>query len=482
MSTSLSLTTNELRELLPYLTPHERAELDRLLTAPIGLTEFKRRLWPGYVHTPFQELIDTALMDVARYILSGGQEGTARLIIEAPPRHGKTETARYFFAWLIGITGGTARIINTSYTADLAYRTSRRVRNLIATDAYRAIFPAIRLSPTRAAVKEWELDGVTGGMLAAGVGGGITGHGGNLLFADDPVKSRAEAESPTYRERVKEWYANDLRTRLETPGAIVVEQTRWHADDLTGWLLASGAEGWRELRLTALAEADDPLGRAEGEALWPERYPVAELAALREQMGEYDFSALYQQRPIPAGGRLFDTAAIGILDTAPECVQSVRFYDLAVTAKRTADYTVGLKLGLLRDESLAVLDVWRGQRELPDIHEAIVQNAAIDGPDTRIRLEAEKAGIVQLQFLLRDARMRPYTIDALAPQGDKFTRAGPVAARVNAGRLKLVRGDWNRAFLDELSTFPVGAHDDQVDALSGAYAMLAAPPIILFGA
>jgi predicted phage terminase large subunit-like protein len=111
-----------------------------------------------------------------------------------------------------------------------------------------------------------------------------------------------------------------------------------------------------------------------------------------------------------------------------------------------------------------------------------VQNAVIDGPATRIRLEAEKAGIVGLQFLLRDPRMHAYAVDAAPPEGDKFTRAGPVAARVNAGRLKLVRGAWNRAFLDELSTFPVGAHDDQVDALSGAYAMLAARPIILFGA
>lgn len=472
---NLSLTTNELRELLPYLTPRERAELDSLLTAPIGLTDFKRRLWPGYVHTPFQALIDDALSDVARYIETGGKEGTGRLAIMAPPRHGKTETARYFFGWLLGRTGGQVRIINTSYTADLAYRTSRRVRNLIATDAYRAVFPSIRLSPTRAAVKEWELDGKPGGMLAAGVGGGITGHGGNLLFVDDPVKSRAEAESATFRERAKEWYANDLRTRLETPGAIVLEQTRWHEDDLTGWVLANGAEGWRELRLPALAEDNDPLGREPGAALWPERYPVSELTALRETMGDYDFSALYQQRPIPAGGRLFDTTKVQVLDTEPERVQAVRFYDLAVTAKRSSDYTVGVKLGLLADESLCVLDVWRGQRELPDVHEAIVQNAAIDGPATRIRLEAEKAGIVQLQFLLRDARMRPFNIDAVPPEGDKFTRAGPVAARLNAGRLTVVRGAWNRAFLDELSTFPVGAHDDQVDALSGAYAMLSAP-------
>ena len=445
-----------------------------MLTAPIGLTEFKRALWPGYVHTPFQAAIDDALTQVARYLETDGAAGLNRLMVQMPPRHGKTENVRHFMAWLLGRRPDT-RFIVTSYTSDLAYKTSRRVRNLVGGAPYRALFPNVRLSPTRSAVKEWELDSAHGGMMAAGVGGSITGFGGNILLADDPVKSRAQAESATWREMTQEWYANDFRTRLETPGAVIVVQTRWHEDDMSGWLLSSGAEPWTVLRLPALAEDDDPLGREPGAALWPERYPVTELAALRDQMGEYDFSALYQQRPLPAGGRLFDTTKAVILDTAPECVQTVRFYDLAVTAKRSSDYTVGLKLGVTADEMLVVLDVWRGQRELPDVHEAIVQNAAVDGPPTRIRLEAEKAGVVGLQFLLRDARMRPYTIDAVPPEGDKFTRAGPVAARLNAGRLALVRGAWNRAFLDELATFPAGAHDDQVDALSGAYAMLSVP-------
>src|SRR5690606_7695702 len=114
--------------------------------------------------------------------------------------------------------------------------------------------------------------------------------------------------------------------------------------------------------------------------------------------------------------------------------------DLAVTAKRSADYTVGLKLGVTADEEYVVFDVYRVQKEFPDVQAGIVQNAQIDGPSVRIRLEAEKAGIVGLQFLLRDPRMRPYTIDAVPPEGDKYTRALPVAARVEAGKVGIVRG------------------------------------------
>jgi predicted phage terminase large subunit-like protein len=143
-----------------------------------------------------------------------------------------------------------------------------------------------------------------------------------------------------------------------------------------------------------------------------------------------------------------------------------------VTAKKYSDYTVGLKLGILDDETLVILDIYRVQKAMPDVEKAIAQNAAIDGRQTRIRLEAEKAGIVQLDYLLERPDMRGYTIDKKPPVGDKYTRAQPFASRVNGGKVKMVRASWNRAYLDELAVFPMGAHDDQVDASSGAYDML----------
>lgn len=443
-------------------------------TPPKTLTDFKRMFWNGYDHVAHQQAIDNLLMQIADYVQSGGQRGIGRAIINMPPRHGKTQTVSKLFPAYMLSRYPDMRLIMASYGATLAKNNSRFVRNLINSAKYQQLYPHIKLASDSQAVDTWDISGYAGGAIAAGVGGGITGHGGNLIIVDDPIKNRAEAESATYREKLKSWFTDDLLTRLEEPGgAIVLMNTRWHMDDLAGWLLSDDdTNEWRVLSLPAIAGDNDPLGREPGAALWPDRYPLEILEKRQVRMGAYAFESLYQQSPLPPGGGLFDTAHIEIVEYPPECTQVVRFYDLAVTAKRTADYTVGLKLGVTADEEFIVFDVWRAQRELPDVHEAIVQNAAMDGKDVHIRLEAEKAGVVQLQYLLRDNRMRPYVIDAVPPQGDKYTRAAPVAARANAARLKLVRGVWNRAFIDELSVFPSGTHDDQVDALSGAYEML----------
>ena len=446
----------------------------------LTLTAFKERLWRDYEHARHQEAIDALLGQVGEYVLTGGARGVKRAMIFLPPRHGKTmSVSRYFPAWMLG-QNPDLRLIMASYGSTLALRNSRFVRNLIASDDYRTLFPGVELAQGSAAVDIWDIRGRAGGAIAVGVGGGITGHGANLIIVDDVVKSRAEAESETYREKTVSWYTDDLLTRLEEPGgAIIVMLTRWHTADLAGWLLDNEPESWTVLSLPALAEADDPLGREVGEALWPARYSAAVLNDRRERMGSYSFAALYQQSPLPSGGGLFDAGKVKVFETPPACTKAVRFYDLAVTAKRSADYTVGLKLGVTADEQYVVLDIYRVQKEFPDVQEAIIQNMQIDGRDVRVRLEAEKAGIVGLQFLMRDSRTRPYTLDAQPPEGDKYTRALPIAARVEAGRLGIVRADWNRAFLDELAVFPAGAHDDQVDALSGAYGMLDVPEALI---
>lgn len=449
----------------------------RPAATPITYEAFKQRFWRNYVHTRYQAAIDDKLMQVTEYLTSGGQRGINRLMIFIPPRHGKTENvSRKFPAWLLGIQPDT-RLIAASYGATLAYRNSRMVRNLIADDRYREWFPHVRLADDSAAVDSWDIKAHDGGLIAAGVGGGITGHGAKLIIIDDVVKSRAEAESATYRQRVVDWYNNDLLTRLEEPGgAIILMMTRWQQNDLAGYLLDDDAESWDVLRLPALAEDDDPLGRQPGEALWPERYSEAILQARRERMGDYAFSALYQQRPRPPGGGLFDVEQVVVVDQSPPVVKAVRFYDLAVTAKRQSDYTAGVKLGITEHEQVVIMDLYHVQKQMPDVHEDIFRNAVKDGRDVRFRLEGEKAGIIQLDYLFRDPRLRPYAFDKKAPIGDKFTRAQPFAARVNAGKVLMVRAGWNRKLLDELSVFPNGDNDDITDALSGAYDMLATAP------
>ena len=438
----------------------------------LSFSDFKRQFWKGYVYAHYHQALDRLLEQVARYVLTGGREGIGRVMIFLPPRHSKTKhVSHYFPAWLLS-QNPNIRLITASYGATLAHRNSRFVRNLVASEDYRTAFPAVRLSGDTASVNEWDIAGQDGGLIAAGVGGGLTGHGANLIIIDDPVKSRAEAESATYRQRLKDWYENDLLTRLEEPGgAIVLMNTRWHTDDLAGYLLESD-DRWHVLSLPAIAGHNDPIGREPGEALWADRYTADILADRRDRMGEYAFASLYQQTPLPPGGRLFDTGKIEIIDYAPTCKRVVRFYDLAVTAKKHSDYTAGMKLGLMEDESLVILDMYRVQKIMPDVERDIAQNASIDGRSVRIILEAEKAGIVQLDYLMRNPAMHGYTMTTAAPDGDKFTRAQPAASRVNAGMVKMVRAAWNRALLDELAVFPSGEHDDQVDTLSGGYTAL----------
>lgn len=465
------------------MTKHERAELDALLQTKnnsIALTAFKRAVYKPYQHAPHLNKIDELLSQVERFIATKGAEGIGRVIIECPPRHGKTITvSRLFPAWVIG-RNPDIRLMLVSYGATLADKNSRAVRNFIRSDAYRRVFPDIRLAEDSQAVQAWDIAEHEGGADGMGIGGGATGKGAHLLIIDDPVKNREEAESATYRNKVWDSYTDDLYTRLEPGGAVVVMMTRWHEDDLIGRLLKNEPGKWTRLRLPALAEPDDPLEREPGAALWPARYPLDKLQDIQSTLGSYSFSALYQQSPLPSGGGLFKTEALAVLDYEPECVRTVRFWDLAITAKKSADYTAGVKLGEMQDGTFVVLDVYRAQAEFPDVQERIIQTAHIDGKATPIFIEGEKAGIIALAELLRDPRMYPYSVQKITPQGDKYSRALPFAARVEAGRVKLARGAWNRAYIDELAAFPMADHDDQVDASSGAYDALAQPENIFF--
>lgn len=482
---------NELARLLMELPPELRQQLagEALLEKnrrqaskkqQLDFAGFKHRFWRGYIETPFQAAIDALLMDVAAYILSGGEHGVGKAMIFMPPRHGKTlNISRMFPAWLLSLLP-ELQIITCSYAATLAYANSRATRSLVTSLAYQELFPATQVAGSKR-VDLWSTSS-GGGVLAAGVLGGVTGHGARLIIVDDPHKSRHEVESSVYRGRVHEWFYSDLLTRLEEPGgAIIVMATRWNFDDLPGHLLnADDGDEWRLLSLPALALDDDLLGREPGEALWPERYSAEWLQKRAEQMGSYIFESLYQQHPITREAALFDTTQIRIVDTVPECEKVVRFYDLAVSAKKTADYTAGVKLGKKRDGGYIVLDVYRRQAAPTATAEAIVTNAMRDGKDVAIRLEATNDAVVQLDFLLRDPRLSGFTIDAKRPEGDKYVRATPVASRVNGGTVELLRGSWNSTFLDELATFPAGRNDDMVDALSGGYDMLATASILAF--
>lgn len=435
-------------------------------------TNFKVLINNQYERVRHLDFIDDVLMEVARYLETG--KGIRRLILEAPPRHGKSlSVSQLFPAWLLG-RNPWVNIILASYSAELAVLHSRAARNYVQEETYKAIFPDLIPADDLWRADEWAVknrQGQKGGMVAVGLGGSVVGKGAHLLIIDDPHKNRAEVESDTIREGVKTSYTNDLTSRFNdnNKAAQIVMAQRYHTDDLIGWLLETQKGKWVHIRLPALAEEEDILGREEGEPLWPARYDAPALDEKLDELGAYAFASQYQQRPVPKGEAVFETEKIEIINAAPVTGMPVRFYDLAVTTKTRSDYTVGLKLGITADEDLIIYDVFRDKVKAPQLLKITKEIAHRDGKLCAIALEGEKSGISQLDYMLVDPELRGYSMSLHPIQGDKFTRALAVMTRVNQGRVKMVKGPWNKAFLDELKLFPTGRNDDQVDAFSGAY-------------
>lgn len=382
-----------------------------------------------------------------------------RLMLFLPPRHGKSEmvTVRYP-VWRLEREPG-ARVIIAAYNQTLAEKFSRKSRKIART--------RFALNEERTATEDWET-AQGGGMRAVGVGGGITGQGGDLIIIDDPVKSREEAESQVYRDRVWDWFTDDLYTRLEPGAAMVLIQTRWHQDDLAGRILASDTgKEWTVVSLPAEAEAGDPLGRQIGEALCPERFDSGALQQVRSVLGSYSYNALYQQRPRPREGGMFKREWFPIVDAAPIQARRARYWDKA--ASTDGDYTVGVLMSRTDDGIYYVEDVVRGQWSPFQRQQIELQTAQMDGAGVQVWVEQEPGSGGKESAMLSVRRLAGFTVHVDRVTGDKAVRAMPYAAQCEAGNVKLVRGAWNRDYIDEMCAFPNGAHDDQVDASSGAF-------------
>lgn len=394
---------------------------------------------------------------------------TKRLMIFMPPRHSKSETVTVRYSAFRLEQDPKMNIILGSYNQKLANRFSRKT--------YRIAKQRIALAKDRKAVEEWET-AIGGGIRAVGVGAGITGFGGNLIMIDDPVKNREEAESEAYREKCWDWFNDDLYTRLEPDGAIVLTMTRWHDDDLAGRLLKEmeeGGEHWEVLRLPAIAEEKDPMGRKVGQALCPERYDIASLRRAEKKLGAYSFAALYQQRPTPLEGALFkrDWFKDKIVEKEPENLKWARGYDLAVSQKTSADYTASFRCGFDKQGNLYISGGFRGRIEYPEQRRYVVQRMKQE-KNTRHGVEKALHGEALVQDLRREPTLRAIPLKAVKVDTDKFTRALAWANLAEEGKVYIVRGHWNADFLDECCRFTGkgDAHDDQVDAVSVAVGML----------
>lgn len=407
-----------------------------------------------------------------------------RLMVFLPPRHGKSHVvSKKFPAWYLG-RNPDKEIIISSYSADLAYDFSRIARN-----TFREWGPKLwelQLAGDSGAVGRWGIEGHTGGLVAAGVGGPITGRGAHVAIIDDPFKNYEEAASETIREKVLNWYRSTLRTRLAPGGAIILVMTRWHEKDLAGELekaMRDGGEEWEIIDLPALAKEGDVLGRSPGEALWPARYPMSELEATRIALGSYLWSALYQQKPSPAAGNKFKRAWFRyfeiddehvVLHTPGEeqerkrvplnrcwCFQTC---DPAGSTKTSADYFVLGTWLVTPQRDLLLRDVIRTRLEGPDQPKLFEQGYRRWNPKLQ-GVETKNMGLT----LYQELRRKGLPVKDLKAEVDKETRALPVMARMEAGTVYFMQGaPWLGDYEDELLVFPNGEYDDQVDVTSYA--------------
>jgi hypothetical protein len=307
-------------------------------------------------------------------------ERIRRLIINLPPRHLKSHLASVAFpAWCLGREPGT-QILCVSYAQDLADKLSRDCRRLIAGDWYREVFPA-RLSTQRQAASEFDTT-AQGCRLATSVGGVLTGRGADIIIIDDPLKPE-EALSQAQRLAASDWFDHTLYSRLNDTqsGAIVLIMHRLHEDDLTGHVLAQ--EDWEMVRLPAIAEDDETyafeteLGyhsfmRRRGEALHPERQPLATLDRIRRTIGEYNFAGQYQKAPSPQGGRMIKGAwfrSYAVNERPDNFDRVVQSWDTASKATELSDFSVCTSWGI-RGKDLYLLDVLRRRMEYPQLKRA----------------------------------------------------------------------------------------------------------------
>lgn len=426
-------------------------------------------------------LVETPLADHHRLILESCQRcidtHSGRLMLFMPPGSAKSTYGSVVVpSYVMGAQPGY-RVIAVSYGSDLARKMGRRSRSVVKQPKYSSIFDTT-ISADSSAADEWALENgseyMSGGILS-----GITGNRANLVVVDDPIKGRQDAESDVIRQRTIEAFDDDVKTRLLPGGSVIIIQTRWHEEDLAGSILPEGYAGesgviecrdgqqWEVICLPAKAErADDPLGRAPGEYLWPEWFG-------RDHWTQFErkprtWASLYQQRPAPEEGDLFRREWLRPYETEP-ARDTLRIYgasDYAVTADG-GDYTVHIVVGIDPQQRIWLLDLWRQQADSSVWVEAFCDLVKQWKPIWW----AEETGQIKSgvgPFLLRRMRERQAYVarETFPTRGDKAIRAQSIRGRMALDGLYVPTAKpWCEAFIHELLTFPTGRHDDQVDAL-----------------
>ncbi len=396
----------------------------------------------------------------------------SREILQVCPQYGKTSTAELFVGWFLG-RHPNLTIIWASYGASLAEDSGKRIRQYLTDPLHRACFPACELAADSQAVDRL-VTTARGGAVFVGREGAITGRSATgLLLLDDMLKNREEADSPTIRDNLKRWFQSTAFTRLAPNAGCVLIGTPWHSDDLLSWLPREFPEqGWRVLRLPALAEEDDALGRQPGEPLWPEKHSAEQLEAIRQQMGSAAFVSLMQLRPSAAAGTIFKVEWFRYFQQPwPSWQRILQSVDTSFgKSARSGDFSVCTTWGI-NNAGCHLLHIWRQRADFPTLKRA-VQELAREWRPNEILLEDTGAGTSLRQQLLHDwPGFDVPQITPIVPKGSKALRAQLVAPMFEAGKV-FFSADCPLlpVLVDELISAPASVHDDCMDSLTQALA------------
>ena len=436
------------------------------------LIDFTKYRFPTYKVNWHHKVLADALERVERGELK-------RLIVNMPPRHGKSELVSVNFpAWCMGLDRDRS-IITASYGADLATDFGRKVRNIMDDPLYKTLFNT-RLAEDAKAKGSWSTNG-RAEYNAVGVGGAITGKGGKIIIVDDYFKNREDADSEVMSEKLWDWYRSTLRTRLTPDGAMVIVATRWRDNDLVGRILEeqklSSGEEWEVISLPAIAEIDDEF-RSPGEALWADHYTLDNLAQTRADIGEYEFAAQYQQNPVNKETQVFKPELFRYIEMEEVKKKITNCYvtiDSALSKKKNSDST-GVTINWVDDENVWHIKAYKVKVDPTELIQLIFDLHQAYKPES-IGLEETTMTQAIDPFLTVEMAKKnifPNVVPLKHGGVNKETRIRGLLPRYDRGHIYHIKGLCGDLEA-ELTRFPASAHDDVMDSLAYQIFLAEAP-------